>query len=106
MPRSSASKKSVVAGERDRHDVARRRAQWTKYQDRIEPERLVFIDETWTKTTKAPLRRCAPCGARLITKVPHRRWKTTTFLAPLRHDRIAPPRPLDPPIHGQSFPTY
>lgn len=38
-------KKSVVAGERDRPDVARRRAQWTKYQDRIEPERLVFIDE-------------------------------------------------------------
>jgi hypothetical protein len=25
----------VVAGERDRPDVARRRAQWTKYQDRI-----------------------------------------------------------------------
>src|SRR5215475_7296931 len=33
-PRSLASKKSLVAGERDRPDVARRRAQWTKYQDR------------------------------------------------------------------------
>ena len=63
MPRSSASKKSVVAGERDRPDVARRRAQWTKYQDRVEPERLVFIDETWTKTNMAPLRGWAPRGA-------------------------------------------
>jgi phosphatidylethanolamine-binding protein (PEBP) family uncharacterized protein len=45
----------VVAGERDRPDIARRRAQWTKYQDRIEPERLVFIDETWTRTNMAPL---------------------------------------------------
>jgi hypothetical protein len=36
----------VVASERDRPDIARRRAQWTKYQGRIEPERLVFIDET------------------------------------------------------------
>ena len=53
MPRSSASKKSVVAGERDRPDVARRRTQWTKYQDRVEPERLVFIDETWTRTALA-----------------------------------------------------
>ena len=76
-------KTRVVAGERDRPDVARRRAQWTKYQDRIEPERLVFIDETWTKTNMAPLRGWAPCGERLIAKVPHGRWKTTTFLAAL-----------------------
>ena len=33
-----------------------RRAQWKKRQDQIEPERLVFIDETWTKTNMEPLR--------------------------------------------------
>jgi transposase len=96
----------VVAGERDRPDVARRRAQWTKYQDRIEPERLVFIDETWTKTNMAPLRGWAPCGERLIAKVPHGRWKTTTFLAALRHDRIDAPWLLEGPIDGESFRTY
>ena len=106
MPRSSASKKSVVAGERDRPDVARRRAQWTKYQDRVEPERLVFIDETWTKTNMAPLRGWAPCGERFIAKVPHRRWKTTTFLAALRHDRLDAPWLLEGPIDGESFRTY
>ncbi|MGB3660348.1 MAG: IS630 family transposase [Pseudolabrys sp.] len=99
-------KKSVVAGERDRPDVARRRAQWTKYQGRIEPERLVFIDETWTKTNMAPLRGWAPCGERLIAKVPHGRWKTTTFLAALRHDRIDAPWLLEGPIDGESFRTY
>ena len=36
-------KKAVVASARDRPDVAHRRAQWHKYQNRIEPERLVFI---------------------------------------------------------------
>ncbi|KRR15816.1 hypothetical protein CQ13_13920 [Bradyrhizobium retamae] len=82
--------KSVVAGERDRPDVARRRAQWIKYQDRIEPERLVFIDETWTRTDMAALREWAPRGRRLLAKVPHGRWKTMTFLAALRHDRIDP----------------
>ncbi len=96
----------MVAGERDRPDVARRRAQWIKYQDRIEPERLVFIDETWTRTNMAPLRGWAPCGKRLITKVPHGRWNTMTFLAALRHDRIAAPWLIEGPIDGESFRTY
>jgi transposase len=106
MPRSSASKKSLVAGERDRPDVARRRAQWIKYQNRIEPQRLVFIDETWTKTNMAPLRGWAPRGQRFVAKVPHRRWKTMTFLAALRHDRIEAPWLLEGPIDGESFRTY
>jgi transposase len=96
----------VVAGERDRPDVARRRAQWTKYQDRIEPERLVFIDETWTRTDMAPLRGWAPRGHRLTAKVPHGRWKTTTFLAALRHDRIDAPWFIEGPIDGESFRLY
>jgi transposase len=96
----------VVAGERERPDVARRRAQWTKYQDRVAPERLVFIDETWTKTNMAPLRGWAPRGNRLIAKVPHGHWKTTTFVAALRHDRITAPWLLEGPIDGGSFRTY
>jgi transposase len=99
-------KKSVVAGERDRPDVARRRAQWTKYQDRVEPERLVFIDETWTRTDMAPLRGWAPRGHRLTAKVPHGRWKTMTFLAALRHDRIEAPWFIEGPIDGESFRLY
>ena len=106
MLRSSASKKSVVAGERDRPDVARRRARWIKYQDRVEPERLVFIDETWTRTDMAPLRGWAPRGCRLTTKVPHGRWKTMTFLAALRHDRIEAPWFIEGPIDGDSFRLY
>lgn len=106
MPRSSASKKSLVAGERDRPDVARRRAQWIKYQDRIEPRRLVFIDETWTKTNMAPLRGWAPRGRRFVAKVPHRRWTTTTFVAALRLDRIEAPWLIEGPIDGESFRTY
>jgi hypothetical protein len=59
-----------------------------KYQHRIDPSRLVFIDETWTKTNMAPLRGWALRGMRLTTKVPHGHWNTATFLAALRHDRI------------------
>jgi transposase len=86
--------------------VARRRSQWIKYQNRIDPSRLVFIDETWTKTNMAPLRGWAPLGMRLSAKVPHGHWKTTTFLAALRHDRIDAPWLLEGPIDGESFQTY
>lgn len=94
------------ASEQDRPDVARRREQWTKYRGRVSAERLVFIDETWTKTNMAPLRGWAPCGQRLRTKVPHRRWKTMTFLAALRHDRIDAPWLVDGPINGERFRLY
>src|SRR3974390_1212535 len=54
----------------------------------------------------APLRGWAPCGQRLIGKVPHVRWKTSTFLAALRHDRIEAPWLLEGPIDGESFRLY
>lgn len=96
----------MLASEQDRPDVARRREQWKKYQTRIDPARLVFIDETWTKTNMAPLRGWAPRGKRLKTKVPQGHWKTMTFLAALRHDRIEAPWVLDGPINGESFTIY
>ena len=54
----------------------------------------------------APLRGWAPRGQRLITRVPHGRWTTTTFLAALRLDRIDAPWLLEGPIDGESFRTY
>ena len=66
----------------------------------------MFIDETWTKTNMAPLRGWAPRGMRLKSKVPHRRWKTMTFLAALRRDRIDAPWLIDGPINGESFRLY
>jgi len=86
--------------------VARRRAQWTKYRDRIDPTRLVFIDETWTKTNMAPLRGWAPRGQRIKAKVPHGRWQTMTFMAALRHDRITAPWFIEEPINGETFLLY
>ena len=86
--------------------MARRRAQWVLYQHRIDPARLVFIDETWTKTNMAPLRGWAPIGQRIKAKVPHGHWKTMTFLAALRHDRVDAPWLIDGPINGERFHLY
>lgn len=99
-------KKTALAGEQERCDVARRRRQWQKYQRRIDPLRLVFIDETWAETYMAPLGGWAPRGERLIGRAPHGRWRTKTFVAGLRCDRIAAPCVFDGPINDPSFLAY
>jgi transposase len=86
--------------------VARKRARWKAHQHRLDPTRLVFIDETWAKTNMTPLRGWAPRGHKLVAKVPQGRWETSTFLAALRCDRIDAPCVIDGPIDGESFRAY
>ena len=49
--------------------------------------------------------RCAR-GKRLVAKAPHGHWRTLTFLAALRCDRIEAPCVIDGPINGRSFLAY
>jgi putative transposase len=86
--------------------VARRRAQWRRHRGDVDPKRLVFVDETRVKTNMSPLRGWAPRGQRLNAKVPHRRWRTMTFLAALRHDGVEAPWLIDGPINGERFRLY
>src|SRR5580700_11286661 len=52
------------------------------------------------------LRGWAPRGERLVDKVPQGKWKTATFLAALRNDRIDAPCLFDGPINGERFHAY
>ena len=99
-------KKALPPQEQARPDVARRRTRWRAHQGRIEASRLVFIDETWIKTNMAPLRGWGPRGRRLRAYAPHGHWKTLTFIAALRHDRIDAPFVFDGPINGEAFRLY
>jgi transposase len=94
------------AAEQERPDIARKRARWKAHQGRIDASRLVFIDETWIKTNMAPLRGWGPCGQRLEASVPFGHWKTMTFIAALRCDRISAPWVIDGPINGELFTLY
>jgi len=51
----------------------------------------------------APIRGWGERGARLIGKAPHGRWRTYTFLAALRSDRVDAPCLFDGPINGERF---
>lgn len=86
--------------------MARRRARWKAYQGRIALSRLLFIDETWVKTNMAPRRGWGPRGQRLKGYAPYGHWKTLTFIAALRHDRIDAPWVVDGPINGDLFLLY
>ena len=54
----------------------------------------------------APLRGWGPCGQRLEASAPFGHWKTMTFIAALRHDRISAPWVIDSPVNGELFTLY
>jgi len=101
--RGSPSKKTLHAAEQERADVVRKRRLWQRYQGRVNPSRLVFVDETWAKTNMTRTHGRAPRGQRLVARVPHGHWTTMTFVAALRSDRIDAPCVLDGPINGRIF---
>jgi transposase len=96
----------VLPSEQDRPDVARKRLRWQTHQGKLDPTQLVFIDETWAKTNMTRTHGWCRRGDRLNAKAPHGHWKTLTFLAALRHDRIDAPVVLDGPINGAKFLAY
>ncbi|MGX1097364.1 transposase [Amorphus sp. MBR-141] len=108
--RHHLEKKTAHAAEQDRPDILKQRRAWFDAwfdgQLDLDPERLVFIDETWASTNMA--RRHGRCrrGKRLRVGVPHGHWKTTTFVAGLRSTGILAPMVLDGPINAVAFQAY
>jgi len=71
----------------------------------LDPARLVFIDETGTATNMARWRGRCRRGTRLIGRVPHGHWKTSTFVAGLRVDAVTAPFVIDRAMNGEIFRT-
>jgi hypothetical protein len=99
-------KKTAHAAEQDRPDILRRRWAWFDGQPDLNPDRLVFIDETWATTNMARTHGRAPRGQRLRAPIPHGHWKTTTFVAGLRNTGMVAPMVLDGPINSELFQAY
>ena len=64
------SLRTLRAAEQERPDVAERRAFWRARQVGLDPERLVFLYETWATTSMTRLRGRALRGARVLELVP------------------------------------
>ena len=82
------------------------RRAWIEAQPTLDISTLVFLDETGVRTNMARLRGRAPQGERCLAAVPHGHWKTTTFIAGLRHNDITAPMVLDGPMDGAAFLAY
>ena len=105
----SAIKKTLLAAEQHRPDVARARRLWiTRRQPFMGEalERLVFIDETSLNTKLVKTSGWAPLGDRLVDHAPFGHWNTQTFIAALRHDRLTAPWVIKGAINRTLFDTY
>ena len=86
--------------------MAEARADWRWRQPGLNPERLVFVDETWATTTMTRLRARSRRGTRRVAAVPYGHGKTTTFVAGLRHDGLTAPFVIDAAMNGNIFRAY
>ncbi|MDY3557342.1 IS630 family transposase [Gemmata sp. JC717] len=102
----TVKKKSPRASEQDRPDVKQKRADWKATQPALDPDKVVFIDETWASTNMTRRYGRSPRGERLVCPVPHGHWKTTTFVAALRADGLTAPMVIDGAMTGDLFVAY
>jgi DDE superfamily endonuclease len=107
FPRHAITRKKDGASGRagpPRHSEAARA--WFESQLDLDPERLVFIDETWAATNMARTHGRCRRGERLRLGVPQGHWKTTAFVAGLTTRGMVAPFVLDGPINRNAFETY
>ena len=84
----------------------KRRQAWFDNQLDLDPEWLVFIDETGLNTKMARLRGRSLKGERCRAGIPHGHWKTTTFTGALRLSGMTAPMVLDGAMNGTAFLAY
>src|SRR4051794_33840389 len=102
-------KKQLMASERERADVRERRREWIEKRQprmRLQPARLVFIDETAVNTKMTRLRGRSRRGQRLCASAPFGRWGTQTFIAALRCDGLTAPWVVDGAMDRAAFNAY
>jgi transposase len=105
-PRRAVQKKTAHASEQERPDVVAARKAWRKQSLSWSTSRLVFLDETAISTKMARTHGRCVGGERLIGRVPFGAWQTTTFIAALRHNRLAAPAAFEGALTGDSFTAY
>jgi transposase len=73
---------------------------------RIDPERLVFVDEMGTNTSLSPIYAWAPKGRRAHCSVPRNRGKNTTLLSSMSLSGMGPSLAVDGPTDREVFEAY
>jgi len=100
-------KKTLYASEPCRDDIVAERQAWAGLQEEeLDVSRCFFVEETWIKTTMAPLYGWGRKGERLHAHAPNGDWKTMTFVGALCCDGIKAPCVIDGAMNGRCFWAY
>ena len=82
------------------------REDWFEEQDELDPDRLIFIDETAVTTAMARRYGRAPRGERCRVAVPQGHWKTMTVTAGLCTSGLVATTVFDGATNGERFRAY
>src|SRR5215208_1801241 len=110
MPHAQASvsqpkkrtKRTKGAEERDEF----LRSVWREELGRVDPSRLVFIDEMGTHTSLAPLYAYSPVGERAFFEIPRNRGKNTTLLTAIDARGMGPSMAVEGGTTSRVFEAY
>jgi transposase len=86
--------------------VARACRRWIRRQRLLDTTALVFLDETAITTNMVRTRGRYPRGDRLVDYAPQGHWKTMTFIAGLRHEKMVAPFVIEGAMNGETFLAY
>jgi transposase len=98
-------KKSKHAAERDTPEVEKRRREFRKAVEPIEPKRLVFVDETGVTTAMTPAYGRAPRGERVEAEAPAS-WESMTVIAAMGLDGVRAPLAFPGSVNAATFESY
>jgi transposase len=97
-----AQKKTLAASERDEEA----RAAWRAAAAQLDPEQLVFVDESGTNISLTRLYGWAPQKQRATGSVPRNHGKNLTLVAALRHDGVHTPWLIEGAMDSETFEWY
>ena len=102
-----AQKKSLIATEQLRSDVAQARADFFARQLADVPlNNVVVLDESYATTTFTRLRGRCPRGQRLVARVPAGHWKTLTMIAAVTVQGVLAAASIDAATDADVFRTF
>jgi transposase len=98
-------KKTLHADQQDRPDVQKKRRSFRRKVKQIEPQRLVFVDETGVTTAMTPTYAWAPRGERAYASAPGA-WESVTVIAALGLDGVRAPLMFPGSTNAITFESY
>ena len=103
---AAAEKKSLHAQEQDTLTVQTRRQAWWAAVSQIDPQRLVFQDESGATTEMTRRYGRAPRGERVAEGTPAGHWRTLTLLGAMSTRGVVAAMTVESPTDGDVFLAY